>query len=195
MAVIVAASTSMGVANIPTSAEVPAERLASSPRVTGIVVDENGEVLPGAHIMIKGRSIGTITDGEGQFSLNVAKGTELVVRYLGYEDQELTATPGTPQQIRMTVSKIHQLNEIVVKSVKAPKEAPFAKSSIEQEELEDFSKTGRELPLLFTHTPGVVAYGENGLGIGPVYMRIRGAADSRINVTLDGVPLNSPEDQ
>ena len=64
----------------------------------------------------------------------------------------------------MTASKIHQLNEIVVKSVKAQKEAPFSKTNIEQEELEEFSKTGRELPMLFTHTPGVVAYGENGHG-------------------------------
>jgi iron complex outermembrane receptor protein len=41
----------------------------------------------------------------------------------------------------------------------------------------------------------VIAWSENGTGIGTTYMRIRGAADSRINVTLDGVALNSPEDQ
>ena len=195
MVAILATSTGMGFALSPTLNSVPTEQQASSHRVTGTVVDENGEPLPGAHIMLKGRSIGTITDGSGNFSLNAASGTELVVRYLGYEDQTFTAEPGTKQQIRMTASKIHQLNEIVVKSVKAQKEAPFSKTNIEQEELEEFSKTGRELPMLFTHTPGVVAYGENGLGTGTVYMRIRGAADSRINVTLDGVPLNSPEDQ
>ena len=195
MVAILATSTGMGFALTPTANEAPTEQQASSYRVIGTVVDENGEPLPGAHIMLKGRSIGTITDGSGNFSLNAARGTELVVRYLGYEDQTFMAEPGTKQQIRMTASKIHQLNEIVVKSVKAQKEAPFSKSNIEQEDLEDFSKTGRELPMLFTHTPSVVAYGENGLGTGTVYMRIRGAADSRINVTLDGVPLNSPEDQ
>ena len=41
----------------------------------------------------------------------------------------------------------------------------------------------------------MLAWSENGLGTGTTYMRIRGAGDSRINVTLDGVPLNSPEDQ
>ena len=195
MAAIMAASTSMGYALSSTANEAMADQRTASHRVTGTVVDENGEPLPGTHIMLKGRSIGTITDGNGQFSLNAASGTELVARYLGYEDLTFTAEPGTMQQIRMTASKIHQLNEIVVKSVKAQKEAPFSKTNIEQEELEEFSKTGRELPMLFTHTPGVIAYGENGLGTGTVYMRIRGAADSRINVTLDGVPLNSPEDQ
>ena len=49
--------------------------------------------------------------------------------------------------------------------------------------------------MLFSQTPGVLAWSENGLGTGTTYMRIRGAGDSRINVTLDGVPLNSPEDQ
>lgn len=93
------------------------------------------------------------------------------------------------------ISSIEELNEVVVKAVKAQKEAPFAQSNVSKEQLAEFSKTGRELPLLFTHTPGVIAWGENGLGTGSVYMRIRGAGDSRINVTLDGVPLNSPEDQ
>ena len=91
MAVLLAASTGMGHALSPAANEVPAEQRTSSYHVTGTVVDENGEPLPGAHIMLKGRSIGTITDGSGNFSLNAARGTELVVRYLGYEDQTFTA--------------------------------------------------------------------------------------------------------
>lgn len=91
--------------------------------------------------------------------------------------------------------RLEELNEVVVQAVKAPKDAPFAKANLDKEELSEFSTSGKELPMLFSRTPGVVAWGENGLGTGTVYMRIRGAADSRINVTLDGVPLNSPEDQ
>ena len=87
------------------------------------------------------------------------------------------------------------LQEVVVKGVRAQQDAPFAVANIKKRELNNFSKTGRELPLLFANTPGVVAWGENGLGTGTTYMRIRGAAGSRINVTLDGVALNSPEDQ
>ena len=92
-------------------------------------------------------------------------------------------------------TKVGELNEVVVKAVKAPQNAPFAVSKINAEQLEQFSKTGQELPFLFARTPGVVAWSENGLGTGTCYMRIRGAGDSRINVTLDGVALNSPEDQ
>ena len=94
-----------------------------------------------------------------------------------------------------TVITAEQLQEVVVNGVRAPKNAPFAVSNIKKQQLSEFSKTGRELPFLFSQTPGVVAWGENGLGTGTTYMRIRGAGDSRINVTIDGVPLNSPEDQ
>jgi len=92
-------------------------------------------------------------------------------------------------------TQVERLSEVVVNGVRAQKNAPYAISNIKKKELSEHSKTGRELPFLFTQTPGVMAWGENGLGTGTAYMRIRGAADSRINVTLDGVPLNSPEDQ
>ena len=92
-------------------------------------------------------------------------------------------------------TKVEQLQEVVVKGVRAQKNAPYAVANIKKQQLDDFSKTGKELPILFSQTPGVVAWSENGLGTGTTYMRIRGAGDSRINVTLDGVPLNSPEDQ
>ncbi len=91
--------------------------------------------------------------------------------------------------------QMEQLQEVVVKGVRAQQNAPFAVTNIKGTQLKEFSKSGKELPFLFSQTPGVLAWSENGLGTGTTYMRIRGAGDSRINVTLDGVPLNSPEDQ
>lgn len=91
--------------------------------------------------------------------------------------------------------RLERLQEVVVNGVRGQKDAPFATANIKKQQLQEFSKTGRELPMLFAQTPGVLAWGENGLGTGTSHMRIRGAGDSRINVTLDGVPLNSPEDQ
>ena len=92
-------------------------------------------------------------------------------------------------------TQVENLSEVVVQGVRAQKNAPYAINNLKKKELNDFSKTGKELPFLFSQTPGVLAWSENGVGTGTTYMRIRGAGDSRINVTLDGVPLNSPEDQ
>lgn len=109
-----------------------------------------------------------------------------------------TAQTGYAQKLRTEIPdslKMEALNEVVVMAVKGQENAPFAVTKIDKKELETFSRTGQELPFLFARTPGVLAWSENGLGTGTTYMRIRGAGDSRINVTIDGVSLNSPEDQ
>ena len=98
------------------------------------------------------------------------------------------------QEVTDTLKQQH-LEEVIVAGVRVQKNAPYAVANIKKTELEAFSKTGRELPFLLAQTPGVLAWGENGLGTGTAAMRIRGAAGSRINITLDGVALNSPEDQ
>lgn len=105
---------------------------------------------------------------------------------------ELAAAPRA--EIKDTTA-FEQLYEAVVSATRAPQSAPFAISRIQSSELREFSQGVQELPFLFAHTPGVVAWSDNGLGTGTSYLRIRGAGDSRINVTIDGVPLNSPEDQ
>ena len=106
----------------------------------------------------------------------------------------MAQTTGTMAQTTDSL-KLEQLQEVVVKGVRAQQDAPYAITQIKKQELQEFSKTGKELPILFSQTPGVLSWSENGMGTGTTYMRIRGAGDSRINVTLDGVPLNSPEDQ
>lgn len=88
-----------------------------------------------------------------------------------------------------------QMQEIVVSGVRAQISAPYAVSMINRKELDNFSKTGKELPFLFSRVPGIISWSENGVGVGTSSMRIRGAGGSRINVTIDGIPLNSPEDQ
>lgn len=106
----------------------------------------------------------------------------------------LSAQTVTAQNAIDTV-KVQQVAEVVVKGVRATKNAPFAVANINKSELKNFSTSGKELPFLFSRTPGVVAWSDNGTGVGNASLRIRGAAGSRINITLDGVCLNSPEDQ
>ena len=89
----------------------------------------------------------------------------------------------------------HALHEVVISATQVAKDAPFALSNIRRDDIQDFGHSGAELPHLLARTPGVIAWSENGLTTGTSSMRIRGTADSRINVTLDGVPLNSPDDQ
>ena len=59
--------------------------------VSGTVVDEKGEVVIGASVLEKGTANGTITDIDGRFTLNVKSGAKLVISYVGYRTQEVTA--------------------------------------------------------------------------------------------------------
>ena len=52
-------------------------------------------------------------------------------------------------------TEVEHLQEVVVKGVRAQKNAPFAVTNIKKAELGDFSKTGQELPMLFSQSPGV----------------------------------------
>ena len=63
-------------------------------------------------------------------------------------------------------TQVEALQEVVVKGVRAQKNAPYAIANIKKEQLNEFSKTGKELPFLFSQTPGVMAWSENGLGTG-----------------------------
>ncbi|MDR1408409.1 MAG: carboxypeptidase-like regulatory domain-containing protein [Tannerella sp.] len=63
-------------------------------RVTGTVVDENGEPVIGANVMEKGTVNGTVTNPEGSFSLNVQENAILQISFIGYITQEISALSG-----------------------------------------------------------------------------------------------------
>lgn len=84
--------------------------LAQNP-VKGMVIDEEGEPLIGATIMVKGTQTGTVTDIDGKFSLEDVLGKTLVFSYIGYENQEVTASDN--MQIVMKSSSA-LIDEIVV---------------------------------------------------------------------------------
>ena len=66
------------------------------------------------------------------------------------------------QAQRTDTLKSQELQEVIVAGVRARKNAPFAVANIKKAELSNFSVTGRELPFLFAHTPGVFSW--NGYG-------------------------------
>ena len=105
------------------------------------------------------------------------------------------ASTAAMAQANVDTTKAHQLQDVVVSGIRAAKNAPYAVANIQRAELKQFATTGKEMPFLFARTPGALAWSENGVGTGTTYMRLRGSAGSRINITLDGVSLNSPEDQ
>ncbi|MBR5573221.1 MAG: TonB-dependent receptor [Paludibacteraceae bacterium] len=91
-----------------------------------------------------------------------------------------------------TLTFVRELDEVVVN-------APVAQvtnnhTALTREQLNQ-SNTGQNLPFLLSSTPALVATSDDGLGIGYTYFRIRGTDHTRINMTLNDVPLNDSESQ
>ncbi|WP_291584513.1 carboxypeptidase-like regulatory domain-containing protein [Bacteroides sp.] len=81
--------------------------------IKGRVTDENGEPLVGANILVKGTSKGTVSDVNGNFTLDADVNKEIAVNYIGYEPITLPIDTGKDMLIAMNESK-EALNEVVV---------------------------------------------------------------------------------
>ncbi len=89
---------------------------------------------------------------------------------------------------------LQQLAPVEVRAVRATDRAPFAKTNISQLEIRK-ANFGQDLPYIFQLTPSAVASSDAGAGVGYTALRIRGTDGTRINVTLNGVPVNDAESQ
>ena len=82
-------------------------------RITGKVVDKNGEPIIGANVVVKGTTNGAVTDMDGNFSLSVTDGAVLEISYIGYLNQEIKV--GNQKKLSISLSEDTQnLDEVVV---------------------------------------------------------------------------------
>ena len=92
-----------------------------------------------------------------------------------------------------TLTVVAQLAEIEITAKRVQQET-LSQTSVTQEELNQ-SNTGQNLPYLLSQTPGLQVTSDDGLGIGYTYFRLRGTDHTRINMTVNDVPLNDSESQ
>src|SRR5687768_5369518 len=106
--------------------------------ISGTIKDEEGNVLPGASVLIKGTTIGTSTNSEGKFSLSVPTSTAiLVISYIGYAPQEVPIEGQTTIEIMLEPDQA-TLAEIVVVGYGTQKRSDLtgAISSVKSEDLQ-----------------------------------------------------------
>ena len=104
--------------------------------ITGKIVDMSGEPIIGANIVEKGTTNGTITDADGNFSLEVSENSTLVVSYIGYTPQEIIVTNKSSFNIKLK-EDTEVLDEVVVVGYGTAKKKDLtgAVSSVKAEKL------------------------------------------------------------
>jgi len=93
------------------------------------------------------------------------------------------------QEVKDSLNSLKDLQEVIVTS-----QAPISKEKITSKQLEN-KNLGQDLPILLKNNLSVVTTSDAGAGVGYTGIRIRGADQTRINVTLNGVPVNNGESQ
>ena len=165
----------------------------------GNITDNNQEPLPGATIELKGLDMGSMSDPDGFFRFsNLADANyTLVVSYLGYEtvEQQIELKNYSRKQLDFVLTPTtFSILPIVITGSWVDKNTPMTYSNVSKEELEKLN-LGQDVPYLLQWTPSAVVTSDAGTGIGYTGIRIRGTDPSRINVSINGIPLNDSESQ
>ena len=157
--------------------------------VSGRIVDaETGIGVPGASI-ISG-DVGTSSNEEGYFSLDLLTGSDITVSRIGYEP--VTVIASVEMTIELMAATVPGEEIFVLANRAIPGVTPTAFSTLSADEIAAHYSF-QDVPMILATEPGVFAYSESGNGTGYSYVSIRGFEQSRIAVMLDNVPLNDNE--
>ena len=157
----------------------------------GTVVDEEGEPVIGASVVITGGAPLATTDLDGVFKAKVPEGTRsLTITYVGYKPAVVNVKPdmGT---IKLQPSN-EMLNDVVVtQSLARTRQTPVAVSQVNKAEI-DVKLGTQELPEILNTTPGVWATKDGG-GFGDAKINMRGFQGPNVAVLVNGIPVNDME--
>ncbi|MCO6479581.1 MAG: SusC/RagA family TonB-linked outer membrane protein [Phaeodactylibacter sp.] len=163
-------------------------------KISGQLLNPEGEALVGASIFVKDRESGTITDANGQFELRVLPGDSLVLSYVGYEKNAIAA--GNALFITATLlPRVESLEEVVVTGYKLQKRRNLA-GAVSHLSREDLNTGIIHAPeqLMQGRLAGVEFLRTTGAPGAAYLIRIRGAGSIRANnnplYVVDGYPLD-----
>ncbi len=167
-------------------------------QVRGTVTDQStGEALTGATVRIEGTYQAVASDFSGNFTfkkLNAGTYT-FKVSFVGYQTLSQTVEVSENQNLNFALqTQTFIADEVVVRATRVADNAPMAYTNVSREELQA-QNLGQDLPILLNFTPSVVTTSDAGAGVGYTGIRIRGSDATRINLTINGIPLNDAESQ
>ncbi|MBX2878195.1 MAG: TonB-dependent receptor [Saprospiraceae bacterium] len=169
-------------------------------QVEGVLTDEQGQAIVGANVVLQESRQGAATDLDGRYSIQNVKpwAYTLVVSYVGYQEVRqqvvVEGNDSTVEQNLRLAQRIFNLDGLTITATRAGEKTPMTYTNLDKEELEE-RNLGQDVPYLLRWTPSAVVTSDAGTGIGYTGIRIRGSDPTRINVTINGIPLNDAESQ
>lgn len=163
--------------------------------IRGRITDIEGNSLSGAGVIIENTFHGTHSSADGYYRIDGLKdgNYNILISFIGYEPEivNINLKGEAVVNVRL-VQKSFLAGEVIVNATRAGSRSPLAYTSLDNAIITR-QNSGADIPYLLSLTPSLVETSEAGNGIGYTNLRIRGSDASRINVTIDGIPLNNPE--
>ncbi|MDZ7632024.1 MAG: TonB-dependent receptor [Gemmatimonadaceae bacterium] len=114
---------------------------------------------------------------------------------VGTADAQQTTRPPSDSTRSDSAARSRSLEGVIIRAVRASGTAPIAQTTVDASAI-DRRSFAQDVPMmLLGTTPSLTAHSESGTNWGYSYLRLRGIDQSRINLSIDGIPLNDPEDQ
>jgi iron complex outermembrane receptor protein len=182
----------------PAAAAPAAASPAESLTLTGRVLDaQSGQAIADAHVTVIRPRLETATTDRGEFSFaGLPEGAyEVEVSRLGYTTQRLSVVldaTAAPLEFRLELRPLLGPQVEVTATRAEERESAVAFTELDRKQIAR-RYWAQDVPMLLAETPGVYAYSDAGNGIGYSYVKIRGFAQRRVAVMINGVPLNDPQ--
>jgi len=162
----------------------------------GRVVNEKKQPVAGTNVVLREENKGAVTTDSGYFRIyDVPAGThEVLFSFVGYETlrRSIQVNKNTDMGEIIMEEAAFMGEEVTISALRAGKKTPMAYVDIDREEIAA-QNFGKDIPYLLEMTPSVITSSDAGNGIGYTSMRIRGSDANRINVTVNGIPVNDAE--
>ncbi len=166
--------------------------------VRGQVLDDKGEGVPGASVQVKGSKTGTITDADGNFSLDVPDDDNtLIVKAVGFAAQEIAAGDGDHELNVKLSSSAQLLGETVVTALGIKKEKKALGYSVSEVGADQIEKSGERnaIQSLAAKAPGVQVVSSAGTPGASTKILLRGNSTFTGNnaplIVVDGIPIDN----
>ncbi len=166
--------------------------------LSGTVSAKNdGTPLVGAKVAINDLAKSTLTDAQGAFRLTVVATGRHSIRISAQDhrtyEQSIKISGETKLNVRLTKS-VYLTDEVIISATRASEQTATTYDELNREEIQK-RNFGQDFPFILNQMPSTVVTSDAGAGIGYTALRIRGTDPTRINVTINGIPLNDAESQ
>jgi iron complex outermembrane receptor protein len=159
-------------------------------QTSGRIVDANtNKGIEAAVVSITGTYLQTITDADGKFSFNTSVDTTVSIRHLSYKP--VTVQLSADNEIRLE-PQTYISEEVTISSSRADRKSAIAYTDLSKSDIEK-QNNGRDVPFLLNSLPSVVVTSDAGAGVGYTGIRVRGSDGTKVNVTINGIPVNDAE--